>query len=42
MKIRNVTKSDGAVISEITKAAFENHPFIHRTKHYIERESIRK
>ena len=35
MIIRNEKKSDVDVISEVTKAAFENHPISHQTEQYI-------
>jgi len=35
MKIRNETKSDRAVISQVTRAAFENHPHSGQTEHFI-------
>jgi putative acetyltransferase len=35
MEIRNETKSDSVVVSEVTKAAFENHPHSNQTEHYI-------
>lgn len=33
--IRNETKSDIEVISEVTKAAFEDHPYSNQTQQFI-------
>lgn len=35
MIIRNETKSDVEAISDVTKAAFENHPISNQTEHFI-------
>jgi putative acetyltransferase len=35
MIIRNETESDVEAISEVTKAAFENHPYSHQTEQFI-------
>jgi putative acetyltransferase len=35
MIIRNETKSDIEVISEVTRAAFENHPYSNQTEQFI-------
>jgi putative acetyltransferase len=35
INIRNETKSDIEVISEVTKKAFENHPYSHNTEQFI-------
>ncbi len=35
MIIRNETESDVQVISEVTRVAFENHPYSHQTEDFI-------